>query len=63
VEVDGGIHLDEAVKEHDDNRTAELNRLGITVIRFTNEQIFEQLDHVLNEIIKSANCIGRKPRG
>ncbi|MCX6305355.1 MAG: endonuclease domain-containing protein [Bacteroidetes bacterium] len=42
VEVDGGIHLETAVKEHDVNRTAELYRLGIMVIRFTNEQIFGQ---------------------
>ena len=52
VEVDGGIHTDEAVKEHDENRTAELDRLGITVIRFTNEQIFGQLEQVLKEIVK-----------
>jgi len=54
VEVDGGIHLDEAVKEHDENRTAELDRLGIKVIRFTNEHIFEHLEQVLEEIVKIA---------
>jgi very-short-patch-repair endonuclease len=54
VEVDGGIHLDEAVKKHDENRTAELDRFGIKVIRFTNEQIFEQLEQVLEEIVKIA---------
>ncbi|MFZ4521937.1 MAG: endonuclease domain-containing protein [Bacteroidales bacterium] len=61
VEVDGGIHLDAAVKEHGENRTAELDRLGITVIRFTNEQIFEHLDNVLKEIITSANGIRSPP--
>jgi very-short-patch-repair endonuclease len=57
VEVDGGIHLVPSVKEHDENRNAELDRLGITVIRFTNDQIFEQLEQVLKEIIQSANGI------
>jgi very-short-patch-repair endonuclease len=52
VEVDGRIHLDKAVREHDEHRTAELDRLGIKVIRFTNDQIFEQLEHVLKEIVK-----------
>ena len=51
VEVDGGIHLHAEVKEHDENRSAELERLGITVIRFTNDQIFEQLEQVLEEIV------------
>ncbi len=42
---------DSEVKEHDENRTAELDRLGINVIRFTNDQIFHQLEHVLEEIV------------
>ena len=60
VEVDGGIHLDAAVKEHDENRTAELDRFRITVIRFTNEQIFKHLDKVLKEIVKSATALSSK---
>jgi very-short-patch-repair endonuclease len=60
VEVDGGIHLDAAVKEHDENRTAELDRLGITVIRFTNEQIFEHLEQVLKEIVRSGKGLSSK---
>ncbi|MEI6455049.1 MAG: endonuclease domain-containing protein [bacterium] len=51
IEVDGGIHLDAEVREHDENRTAELDRLGIAVIRFTNEQILEHLEEVLDEIV------------
>jgi very-short-patch-repair endonuclease len=51
IEVDGGIHLVDRVREHDEKRTAELDRLGITVIRFTNEQIIDQIDQVLKEIV------------
>ncbi|MCU4176825.1 DUF559 domain-containing protein, partial [Marinilabiliaceae bacterium N1Y90] len=36
VEVDGEIH--EYQKEYDEGRTAELERLGITVFRFSNEE-------------------------
>jgi len=51
IEVDGGIHQNPPVKEHDENRSAELDRLGITIIRFRNEQIMHQLNKVLEEII------------
>ena len=51
IEVDGGIHLDAEVMEHDENRSAELDRLGITVIRFTNDQIFNQLEQALEKIV------------
>ncbi|MBE0646362.1 MAG: endonuclease domain-containing protein [Bacteroidales bacterium] len=50
IEVDGLVHKQRLVKEHDDTRTAELDRLGIHVIRFTNEQIQTSLQNVLNEI-------------
>ncbi len=51
IEVDGGVHDHIPVKEHDENRSAELDRLGITVIRFRNEQILNNLDKVLEEIM------------
>ncbi len=50
IEVDGGIHNKSEIREHDENRTAEFDRLGITVIRFTNEQITQTIDKVLEEI-------------
>jgi len=52
IEVDGEIHDQEETNEHDLNRTAELDRLGISVIRFRNEQVFNQLNQVLHEIAK-----------
>jgi very-short-patch-repair endonuclease len=61
IEVDGGIHLDANVKEHDENRTAELDRFGITVIRFTNDQIFEHLPQVLEEIVSIVKTLNRPP--
>ncbi len=39
VEIDGGIHLQDDVKEYDENRTFELEKLGLAVIRFTNEDV------------------------
>ena len=50
IEVDGEIHLNDAAFEHDDGRTGELERLGIKVIRFTNEQVLNNQDLVLAQI-------------
>jgi len=50
VEVDGEIHLSQ--KEADENRTAELERFGVTVIRFTNEEVFNDVEKVVDEIRK-----------
>jgi very-short-patch-repair endonuclease len=48
IEVDGGIH--KFKKEYDEGRTAELNDLGYRVIRFTNEQVLNDIDSVLHSI-------------
>ena len=50
IEVDGGYHQ-ELQQEYDDRlRTESLNRMGFTVIRFTNEQVTEHLQEVIKEI-------------
>jgi very-short-patch-repair endonuclease len=49
IEVDGEIHNES--NEYDENRTAELNRLGLKVIRFRNEEVFTDIDAILNEIL------------
>jgi len=50
IEVDGGIHSTKDQVEHDENRTAELERFDIRVIRFTNKQIIDSIDDVLKAI-------------
>jgi len=50
IEIDGGIHQVEEVKEKDDNRTAELERLGLTVLRFTNEEVINDIEGVMKRI-------------
>jgi len=52
IEVDGGIHLSSEQKQYDFGRTEELNKYGIKVIRFTNDQILNHLEDVKNEILK-----------
>lgn len=52
IELDGGIHNNSEVQEHDINRTAELENMGITVIRFTNEEIYNDINNVIEKIKK-----------
>jgi leucyl-tRNA synthetase len=58
VEVDGEIH--ETQKEYDEGRTYELEQLGFKVIRFTNDELKNNLNSVLqiisNELIFNASA-------
>jgi very-short-patch-repair endonuclease len=48
IEVDGDSHADQI--EYDQARTAYLNERGYTVIRFTNREVWQQFDAVLQRI-------------
>lgn len=50
VEVDGGIHRKKDVAERDEDRTQALNEMGYKVIRFTNEEIFNNIEVVVSKI-------------
>ena len=55
IEVDGGIHNNPENHEYDIGRTAELEKYGIAVIRFTNEQVLFNFDFVKGEILNCCN--------
>ena len=50
IEVDGGIHNEPGQAEYDAGRTQILTELGYQVVRFTNEQVLQQLPTVLQGI-------------
>ena len=50
IEVDGGVHSSEEARKHDEGRSAELEKIGIRVIRFTNEQVLNDKDIVVKHI-------------
>jgi len=50
IEVDGPIH--ETQKEYDEMRQAYLESLGYRVVRFTNEQVLQNMDAVLATLQK-----------
>lgn len=55
VEVDGEVHSDIDVAEKDKVRQAHLEELGYKVIRFTNNEVFKELQIVLSKIEKQIN--------
>lgn len=50
IEIDGGIHKSVDQKEYDIGREAELEYWGIKVVRFTNEEVENNITHIQNEI-------------
>ena len=50
IELDGGQHNEDAVREYDSERTRFLNEQGIRVIRFWNNQVLQETDSVLEAL-------------
>jgi len=50
IELDGAIH--EQQIDYDEGRTAELDRFGIKVIRFTNQEVLTDMENVIAKIKK-----------
>jgi very-short-patch-repair endonuclease len=62
IEVDGDIHLKEEVREYDDGRSHDIEKLGIKILRFTNKEVIENIEmvkqRILNEIISIKPPLG-----
>lgn len=52
VEVDGDIHELEEIKAHDKIRESVIRDLGLTVIRFTNEDVYFHSDWIIMKILE-----------
>ena len=55
IELDGGYHNNPEQKEFDEQRTAHLQRLGYTELRFTNEELLVNPDSVVAKIKEEAS--------
>ena len=55
IELDGGYHNNPEQKEYDEQRTAHLQRLGYTELRFTNEELLVNPDSVVAKIKEVAS--------
>jgi very-short-patch-repair endonuclease len=51
VEVDGGVHADQAQAAHDRDRAEFLQARGIRVLRFSNSDVESNLYDVLRQIV------------
>ena len=52
IECDGSVHNPNEHWHHDQNRDAYMIAQGLRVMRFTNEQILDDIESVLEEISK-----------
>jgi very-short-patch-repair endonuclease len=50
IEIDGGQHNEETIKERDKERTITLEEKGYQVIRFWNSEVLTNLEGVLERI-------------
>ena len=53
IEIDGEIHLKTEVNEYDDGRTHDIEKFGIKILRFTNNEVFTNLNKIIVEILKT----------
>ena len=59
VELDGGGHYEEVEQQYDERRTKFLNSLGITVLRFSNLDIWNNFYGVcmkIDEFVKTSSA-------
>ncbi|MBD0368129.1 MAG: endonuclease domain-containing protein [Flavisolibacter sp.] len=50
IEIDGDIHLIKENKEYDIGREVCLNEFGIEIIRFTNDEVMNNVEEVIQKI-------------
>ena len=53
IEVDGGTHFLESVKQNDKIRQQNLEQEGFTVIRFTNNEVLTDIGTVIEKILET----------
>ncbi len=61
IEVDGSIHFEEGHQENDAERQKRLESLGITMIRFSDLDVKNNLGWVLTEIEKTIEALKTHP--
>ncbi|MBI3913508.1 MAG: DUF559 domain-containing protein [Chloroflexi bacterium] len=53
VEADGGIHLSREQMEHDEQRKQYLEKRGVRILRFKNEEIMKSPTAVVKKILQT----------
>ena len=55
IEIDGDVHFNEEAQKADEERTTAIEEFDLRLIRFTNEEIFKNINEVISEIAKHVN--------
>jgi very-short-patch-repair endonuclease len=53
IEVDGDSHFQDAAEDYDAQRQQYIEALGIRFLRFTNREVYERLNDVLEVILRT----------
>jgi very-short-patch-repair endonuclease len=57
IEIDGGIHLKKEIAEYDEGRTCDLEKFGIKILRFGNDEVLNNSDLVLQKISQTISSL------
>ena len=57
IELDGKIHLDKNVKNHDENRDGFLSNFGIKILRIKNDAVLNDIDGTIESIKKNITLL------
>ena len=57
IEIDGEIHLKNEVIEYDDGRSHDIEKYGIKILRYTNNEVFTDPKKIINEILKTMKVL------
>ncbi|MEK9630025.1 MAG: endonuclease domain-containing protein, partial [Nitrospinota bacterium] len=60
IEIDGDSHANQEL--YDDKRTQKLNSLGVTVLRYTNKEVMENIDGVYKDLKKRIKNLKQPPQ-
>lgn len=63
IEIDGSQHTNDQGTAYDAERTAILSEFGVTIIRFTNEDISKRIGYVLRTISDSLDVSSPSKKG
>lgn len=59
IEIDGDSHFTEEAEHYDQKRTAYIESIGITVTRFTNLDVKQNLDSVIAQVQQEIQALSR----
>jgi very-short-patch-repair endonuclease len=61
IEVDGGQHFEASQARRDEQRTAYLEAQNLRVLRFTDREVLQQLDAVVDAVFAAVSAPSKSP--